>query len=220
MTTPPKTAAGTAFDARELFINIHNRNLTVLNDAWSAALEKNKRVGAELRQFLTLDAAQADYVTCAPLPGTNYTQLLCSILGPAGTPYEAGVFHLVLVLPPKYPHNPPSVRFLTRIYHPNIDIEGNFYGDILDERQWSTVMTVYTVLITLAGIISAPSTKGVAGAPSEIQHTDIGDWDSFEKSAQRYTEQFATKDLPSVEEARAVADSMLLERAEEGVSGS
>jgi len=31
-----------------------------------------------------------------------------------------GVFHLELFLPEEYPMSPPKVRFLTKIYHPNI----------------------------------------------------------------------------------------------------
>uniref|UniRef100_A0A453FE07 UBC core domain-containing protein n=1 Tax=Aegilops tauschii subsp. strangulata TaxID=200361 RepID=A0A453FE07_AEGTS len=43
------------------------------------------------------------------------------ILGPAQSPYEGGVFKLELFLPEEYPMAAPKVRFLTKIYHPNID---------------------------------------------------------------------------------------------------
>ncbi|KAL6655777.1 hypothetical protein ACP70R_006603 [Stipagrostis hirtigluma subsp. patula] len=43
------------------------------------------------------------------------------ILGPSQSPYEGGVFKLELFLPEEYPMAPPKVRFLTKIYHPNID---------------------------------------------------------------------------------------------------
>ena len=32
-----------------------------------------------------------------------------------------GLFRLELFLPADYPMGPPKVRFLTKIYHPNID---------------------------------------------------------------------------------------------------
>ena len=41
--------------------------------------------------------------------------------GPPMTPYEGGIFNLELFLPDQYPMCPPRVRFLTKIYHPNID---------------------------------------------------------------------------------------------------
>jgi ubiquitin-protein ligase len=34
--------------------------------------------------------------------------------------FTGGVFKLELFLPEEYPMNPPKVRFLTKIYHPNI----------------------------------------------------------------------------------------------------
>ncbi|KAM7503339.1 hypothetical protein LguiB_002243 [Lonicera macranthoides] len=43
------------------------------------------------------------------------------ILGPSQSPYEGGVFKLELFLPEEYPMAAPKVRFLTKIYHPNID---------------------------------------------------------------------------------------------------
>ncbi|KAF3790634.1 Ubiquitin-conjugating enzyme E2 35 [Nymphaea thermarum] len=49
------------------------------------------------------------------------------ILGPTQSPYEGGVFKLELFLPEEYPMAAPKVRFLTKIYHPNIDKASNFF---------------------------------------------------------------------------------------------
>ena len=40
--------------------------------------------------------------------------------GPAGTPYENGIFELSIKCPSTYPLAPPKVSFVTPIFHPNV----------------------------------------------------------------------------------------------------
>jgi len=78
------------------------------------------------------------------------------ILGPGSSPYEGGVFKLELFLPEDYPMAPPKVRFLTKIYHPNIDKLGRICLDILKDK-WSPALQIRTVLLSIQALLSAPN---------------------------------------------------------------
>ncbi|GJQ14647.1 hypothetical protein GpartN1_g7058.t1 [Galdieria partita] len=78
------------------------------------------------------------------------------IQGPDSSPYEGGTFKLELFLPDDYPMAPPKVRFLTKIFHPNIDRLGRICLDILKDK-WSPALQIRTVLLSIQALLSAPN---------------------------------------------------------------
>lgn len=89
------------------------------------------------------------------LVNDNYTELKGEIAGPPDTPYEGGNFILEIKVPETYPFNPPKVRFITKIWHPNISsVTGAICLDILKD-QWAAAMTLRTVLLSLQALLSA-----------------------------------------------------------------
>lgn len=76
--------------------------------------------------------------------------------GPAETPFEGGKFKLELFLPEEYPMAAPKVRFMTKIYHPNVDKLGRICLDILKDK-WSPALQIRTVLLSIQALLSAPN---------------------------------------------------------------
>lgn len=111
------------------------------------------------------------------------------IAGPHGSPFEGGVFKLELFLPADYPMAPPKVRFLTKIYHPNIDKLGRICLDVLKDK-WSPALQIRTVLLSIQALLSAPN-------PDDPLANDVAElWKTNEAkaiaNARAWTAQYAS----------------------------
>ncbi|XP_027062418.1 ubiquitin-conjugating enzyme E2 36-like isoform X1 [Coffea eugenioides] len=111
------------------------------------------------------------------------------ILGPAQSPYEGGVFKLELFLPEDYPMAPPKVRFLTKIYHPNIDKLGRICLDILKDK-WSPALQIRTVLLSIQALLSAPNPDDPL-ADNIAKHWKSNESEAVE-TAKEWTSAYAT----------------------------
>eukprot|EP00483_Globobulimina_turgida_P002123 UN02125 len=86
----------------------------------------------------------------------NYRYFDIEILGPVDTPYEGGVFHIEMFLTDKYPMKPPKCRFLTKIYHPNVDKVGRICLDVLKDK-WTPALTVSRLCLSIQVLMQDPN---------------------------------------------------------------
>lgn len=90
-----------------------------------------------------------DYDSITAIPDDDnlfkWTAIIC---GPEGTEWEGGVFKLNMTFTDQYPNKAPAVKFVSKIFHPNVYADGNICLDIL-MANWSPVYDVLNILISI-----------------------------------------------------------------------
>ncbi|KAL4224575.1 Ubiquitin-conjugating enzyme E2 T [Mactra antiquata] len=117
------------------------------------------------------------------------------ILGGEHTPYNGGVFKLEIQIPERYPFEPPKVKFVTPIYHPNIDTGGRICLDTLKmppKGAWKPCLNIGTVLTSIQLLMAEPN-------PDDPLMTDISNEfrhnrSLYEENARKWTEKHAKQD--------------------------
>ena len=122
----------------------------------------------------------------------DLTALKAIVEGPEGTPYAGGKFKLSVQVPPRYPFEPPKVRFETRVYHPNVDVGGRICLDVLHlppKGSWKPSWNIGAVLAAVQLLLSqANPDDGLAADASELYLRDRA---AFDNVAREWTEQYA-----------------------------
>uniref|UniRef100_A0A6N2LKB7 UBC core domain-containing protein n=1 Tax=Salix viminalis TaxID=40686 RepID=A0A6N2LKB7_SALVM len=70
--------------------------------------------------------------------------------------YLGGTFLFSFQVSPIYPHEAPKVKCKTKVYHPNIDLEGNVCLNILRE-DWKPVLNINTIIYGLYHLFTEPN---------------------------------------------------------------
>lgn len=119
------------------------------------------------------------------------------ICGATDTPYEGGSFRLEIHIPPEYPLKPPRVRFITPIYHPNIDSQGRICLDTLimpPKGAWKPSLNICTVLTTIQALMSSPNPED--GLMIEITDEYRRNPALFRSKARTFTDKHACSSEP------------------------
>jgi ubiquitin-conjugating enzyme E2 M len=78
------------------------------------------------------------------------------VISPDEGYYQGGKFTFSIQISHNFPIEPPRVKCLQRIYHPNIDLDGNICLNILRE-DWSPVLNLNSILVGLLFLFLEPN---------------------------------------------------------------
>jgi len=70
--------------------------------------------------------------------------------------YKGGSFVFSFSINQNFPHDPPKVKCIQKIYHPNIDLDGNVCLNILRE-DWKPVLNLNAVIVGLQFLFLEPN---------------------------------------------------------------
>lgn len=119
----------------------------------------------------------------------NINHLIGTIDGPVDTPYEGGKFKLDIILLDQYPFEPPKVKFITPVWHPNISsVTGAICLDILKDK-WSPALSIQKLMISLQSLLSEPVPEDPQDAVVATQL--LTDKEAFNEKARLWTTNFA-----------------------------
>lgn len=76
---------------------------------------------------------------------------------PSDTPFEDGTFKLTMEFNEEYPNKPPTVKFVSKMFHPNVYADGGICLDILQNR-WSPTYDVSAILTSIQVGFCSPFT--------------------------------------------------------------
>ncbi|KAL3124492.1 hypothetical protein niasHT_004065 [Heterodera trifolii] len=160
---------------------LHINSLAV----FAMAMRRLKKELAQLNQEL------ATGFTAAPMDdGRDMYHWKASIKGPPESPYEGGTFHLDIVFRRDYPFTPPTVKFDTIIYHPNVGERGDICLDIL-KQMWAPSLTISKVLLSISSLLCDPN-------PNSALRQDIANMyrdnrEEYNRNAREWTKNHAMR---------------------------
>ena len=115
---------------------------------------KIKRIQTEFKTLNT--EGGADYSATFPNEDNPFVWNVI-LAGPPDSVYEGIRYKLEVTFSDQYPFKPPTIRFMTPIYHANVMLTtGEICLDILKDN-WSPVLTIPKVMISLRLLMAMPN---------------------------------------------------------------
>ncbi|KPM42576.1 hypothetical protein AK830_g3985 [Neonectria ditissima] len=128
-----------------------------------------------------------------PLTDASRQEFFVRFKGPAETPFEGGIWKVHVELPETYPYKSPSIGFVNRIFHPNIDeLSGSVCLDVINQT-WSPMFDMINIFeVFLPQLLRYPNpTDPLNGEAAALL---IREPKSYDIKVKEYVQKYANKD--------------------------
>ncbi|KAI3625637.1 hypothetical protein CBS9595_000998 [Malassezia furfur] len=148
------------------------------------------------RQLMELRKNPVDGFSAGLKDESNLFEWEILIIGPMDTLYEGGFLKAELTFPPEYPLMPPTMKFKTPMWHPNIYEDGTLCISILhapgkDEFGYEDASERWLPLVSVISLLSSdtPNTDSPANIDAAKQVRE--DLAGYRKKVRRLVRQSA-----------------------------
>merc|ERR1712189_89202 len=124
--------------------------------AKSGSGNKKKASAAQLRITKDINELELPKTCKTEFPDPDDLLTFKLIIYPDEGFYRNGQFSFSFKIGAAYPHEPPKVKCETKVYHPNIDLEGNVCLNILRE-DWKPVPTINAIVYGIQYLFLEPN---------------------------------------------------------------
>jgi len=117
---------------------------------------KKKASAAQLRITKDINELELPKTCKTQFPDPDDLLSFKLVISPDEGFYRYGQFSFSFKIGGAYPHEPPKVKCENKVYHPNIDLEGNVCLNILRE-DWKPVLTINSIVYGLQYLFLEPN---------------------------------------------------------------
>jgi peroxin-4 len=115
-----------------------------------------------------LEKGQDEFITLSPVTVDDIYHWSARICAPPDSVYHGYSFDLAITVGTDYPLTPPKMKFLTKIFHPNVHYEtGEICLDIL-KKEWSPAWSLQSACRAITALLADP-------APDSPLNCDAGE---------------------------------------------